>query len=228
MKKLNFNSGFALFTSIATILTFIIAYNTPPLSGPFCRAASCFQYPYIDIASRFPRDYYWIIPAMVVVFAYLILMIILGNRTEEKKKLYGQITIIFASMSAAIFFVTYFTQLAVIQPSVLRGEADGVSLLTQFNPHGLFIALEELGFLLMIISFLFGGLAMTVRTKLEKWVRRIFVGSFVLTVFSLIVILATMGLDREYYFEIAAYTFTWLTLIVNGLLLFKFFSRGDR
>jgi len=225
MKKLNFNSGVALFTSIATILTFVVAYNTPPLSGPFCKAVSCYQYPYLDIASRFPRDYYWIIPAMIVVFAYLVLMVILSNRVEEKKKLFGQITVIFASMSAAIFFVTYFTQIAVIQPALLKGETDGISLLTQFNPHGFFIAFEELGFLLMVISFLFAGLAMTTKTKLEKWIKGIFIGCFILTMTSLVIFLITMGLNREYLFEIAAYSFTWLALIINGILLYKLFNK---
>jgi hypothetical protein len=80
----------------------------------------------------------------------------------------------------------------------------------------------------MSISFLFGGLAVTVRTSLEKWVKWTFIGSFVLTVLLLIVILVAMGLDREYFFEIAAYTVTWLTLIVNGILLFKLFQKELR
>ncbi|HBG81241.1 TPA: hypothetical protein DDW69_00175 [candidate division CPR2 bacterium] len=225
--KLNLNSGVALFTSVLTLLTLILAYNTPPLSGPFCRAASCFQYPYLDIASRFPRDYYWMAPAMGIVVAYLILMLILSNRTEAKKKLFGQLTVIFASMSTAIFLLTFFTQLSVIQPSLLKGEADGISLLTQFNPHGLFIALEELGFLLMVASFLFVGLAMTVKTRLEKWIKGIFIGGFALTILSLVIILATMGLNREYFFEVAAYSLTWPTLIINGFLLFKLFKKDQ-
>lgn len=228
MKKVNFNSGVALFTSVLTLFTFVLAYNTPPLSGPFCRASSCYSYPYLDIASRFPRDYYWMIPAMVIAIAYLILMLILRNRAEEKKKLFGQLTVIFASMSTAVFLLTFYTQLSVIQPSLLKNEADGISLLTQFNPHGLFIALEELGFLLMVISFLFVGLSITAKTRLEKWIKGIFIGCFALTMISLVIILATMGLDREYYFEVVAYTFTWATLITNGFLMYRLFNRENR
>jgi hypothetical protein len=29
----------------------------------------------------------------------------------------------------------------------MNGETDGLSILTQYNPHGIFIALEEIGYL---------------------------------------------------------------------------------
>ncbi len=35
----------------------------------------------------------------------------------------------------------------------MKGEKEGISLLTQFNPHGIFIALKEVGYLLMSLSF---------------------------------------------------------------------------
>ncbi|HCZ28321.1 TPA: hypothetical protein DHU97_01100 [Candidatus Saccharibacteria bacterium] len=208
-----------------TLITFIIAFNTPPLSGPMCREVVCFQYPYLDVASRFPRDYYWIFPAIIILVTYIILMTILGNRSEEKKKLFGQLTVIFASISGAILLVAYFTQLSAVQPSLLKNEADGISLISQFNPHGMFIALEELGYLLMSVSFLFAGLAMTAKTKLEKWIKRVFVGGFALTIISLIIIVGLMGFNKEYIFEIAAITVTWFALIINGFLLFRLFHK---
>ena len=52
----------AILTALLTVFSFVTAYLTPPLSGPFC-AGGCFTYPYSDIASRFPRDYYWMYPA---------------------------------------------------------------------------------------------------------------------------------------------------------------------
>ena len=59
----------------------------------------------------------------------------------------------FAAMSALVLSADYFIQVSVIQPSLLSGETEGIALLTQFNPHGIFIVLEEMGFLLMSISF---------------------------------------------------------------------------
>jgi len=224
VEEKKFSSGVAIFTSLITLFAFVIAYNTPPLSGPFCKE-ECYQYPYLDITSRFPRDYYWMFPAMIVVLAYLILVICIKNRAESNKKLFGQIATIFASISTTIFLITFFTQLAVIQPSLLDGETDGISLLTQFNPHGLFIAMEELGFLLMSLSFFFIGLTFTVKDKLEKWIKWTFLSSFILTILSLILISIGLGLQREYFFEVAAYSFNWLALIINGFLLHKLFKK---
>jgi hypothetical protein len=34
-----------------------------------------------------------------------------------------------------------------LQPSLLAGETEGIAMLSQFNPHGLFIILEEPGFI---------------------------------------------------------------------------------
>lgn len=226
--KIKFNAGLALFTSLFTLITFIVSYTTAPLSGPFCQAAKCYSYPYLEIASRFPRDYYWMALAMILVVSYLVLIQVLSNRSDEKKKLFGQVAVIFASISTAVLLVNYFTQISVIQPSLLKNEADGISLLTQFNPHGLFIALEELGFLLMSLSFLFIGLSMTAKSKLEKWIRGVFFGGFILTVLSLGIIIMTMGVGKEYIFEIASISFTWFTLIINGFLLFRLFRKENQ
>lgn len=226
MSEKRFSAGVALFLSLVTLFAFVVAYNTPPLSGPFC-AEGCFQYPYLDITSRFPRDYYWMFPAMIVVIAYLILMICIKNYAEKGKQIFGQIAAFLASISSSIFLIAFFTQLAVVQPSLLRGEADGISLITQFNPHGLFIAMEELGFLLMSLSFLFAGLTFGAKDRLQKWIKWIFISSFILTILSLILISINYGIKREYLFEVAAYTFNWLALIINGFLLFKFFSNGE-
>ncbi len=225
MKKLNFSSVTALATSITALFAFIVAFNTAPLSGPMCKAANCFKYPYLDIVSRYPSDYFWMVPTIIFIILYLITMICLRDRAKDKKQLFGQIAVVFASISTTILLITYFTQLVVIQPALIKGETDGIALLTQFNPHGLFIALEELGYLIMSVSFIFAGLSLGGKTKLEKWIKRIFVASFILTIGSFGFIIATNGLQREYIFELAAITFAWFTLIINGFLLFKLFKR---
>jgi hypothetical protein len=51
--------------------------------------------------------------------------------------------IVFATISCTLLVGDYFIQISVIQPSLLKGETDGIALLTQYNPHGIFIALEE-------------------------------------------------------------------------------------
>ena len=141
----------SLFTAFLTLFTFALAVATPPLSGPFCKGP-CFEYPYTDIASRFPRNYLWMNPAMLLTICYLLMMTALNHVTSGGKKLFSTISLVFAVMATLILTADYFIQVSVIQPSLIRGETDGIALLSQFNPHGIFIVLEELGFLLMNIS----------------------------------------------------------------------------
>lgn len=131
-----------------TTATFTIAVLTPPLSGPWCKGG-CFPYPYADIASRFPRDYYWMVPAMLVSVAFVAMLISVHRCTAARMKFFSLLGLVLGSTGAMMLATDYWVQLAVIQPSLLKGEQEGIALLSQFNPHGLFIALEELGFLLM-------------------------------------------------------------------------------
>jgi hypothetical protein len=64
-------SGFfvSLFTAIVTVVAFSIALMTPPMTEPFCQGP-CFEYPYHEIVSRFPRDYYWMYPTILWSMAF--------------------------------------------------------------------------------------------------------------------------------------------------------------
>ncbi|MCI0714215.1 MAG: hypothetical protein L0154_28930, partial [Chloroflexi bacterium] len=145
-----YNLGFytAIAITILTIITFGIAFLTPPLSGPSC-TDSCYEYPYHDIASRFPRDYYWMYPAMVLTLLFVVLLVIIHHYAADNRKVFSQIGLSFGLIAAAALLVDYFVQVSVIPPSLENGETDGIALLTQFNSHGAFIALEEVGYLMM-------------------------------------------------------------------------------
>jgi hypothetical protein len=69
--------------SVVTAGTFTVAVLTPPLSGPFC-LEGCFEYPYHDIAQRFPRDYYWMYAAIILYFIYLPAMVVIHNYTKSE------------------------------------------------------------------------------------------------------------------------------------------------
>lgn len=215
----------SIITAILTVITFGIAISTPPLSGPFC-TGSCFEYPYTDIANRFPRDYYWMYPAILLSFTYLMMIVSIHHiTTNGRKKLYGMIGVSFAAMSALVLSADYFIQVSVIQPSLLSGETEGIALLTQFNPHGIFIVLEEMGFLLMSISFValipvFSGTAV-----LEKAIKLTSIISFALVIVSFALIAFIYGVHREYRFEVAVITITWIELILISIFLSRYFKR---
>lgn len=224
---IHFSFRIALLTAVVTLGTFVTAVLTPPLSGPFC-PGECFEYPYLDIASRFPRDYYWMVPAMVVFLLALVLVICVHHYAGERKKLFSQIGFAFALLSAGVLVTNYFLQLSVIQPSLLRGETDGIALLTQFNPHGVFIVLEELGFLLMTLSFfalspVFGG-----KQGLMRSLRVTLFAGFPLALLALGLITAVHGIQREYFFEVAVISISWLQLIVASALMSVLFYRKQK
>ena len=161
----------ALSTGVTTLISFGIAIVTPPVSGSFCRE-DCIGYPYLEIAGRFPRDYYWMFPAIVATLLYVALMVGLHGRAAAESKSFSLFAVVLAAMAALLLVGDYFIQLAVVQPSILAGEADGISLLTQYNPHGLFIALEELGYLLMSASLACVAPTLSRATRLEEqWSR---------------------------------------------------------
>lgn len=227
-KKLDsnaFKSGFyiSVSTVIITLITFGIAIFTPPLSGPFC-TGDCFQYPYSEIAGRFPRDYYWMYPAMLMAFSYLILMINIHHVTPVGKKLYSSVGVAFAIMATLILSADYFIQVSVIQPGILAGETEGIALLTQFNPHGIFIVLEELGFLLMSISFFALFPVFYGKTKSEKAIKLTVIAGFALAVIAFVLISVKHGINREYRFEVAIISIVWIEVIVLGILLAGYFK----
>ncbi|MDY0020532.1 MAG: hypothetical protein RBT47_11060, partial [Anaerolineae bacterium] len=175
----------ALLTSVLTLVTFGIAFFTPPISGPSCQA-NCITYPFTDIVARFPRDYIWMYPAMLMMVLFVALMACIHQVAAEPKKLYSRIGLAFAIISAGVLITDYFVQVSVIQPSLVNGETEGIALLTQYNPHGIFIALEELGFLLMSFAFFCIAPVFSGANRVERALRWIFRLSFVLALGALI------------------------------------------
>lgn len=223
ISKMGFYS--AVLTTLLTLITFGIAYNTPPLSGPYC-TDGCFSYPYSDIASRFPRDYIWMYPAILLCLAYYVLMTSIHYYAPNEKKIFSHIGLSFALISAATFVIDYFLQVSVIQPSLALGETDGIALLSQFNAHGVFIVLEEIGFFMMSLSMLCMAPVFEGKTRSEKAIRWLFVSCFALTTISFILYSAFYGIYREYRFEVATISINWLTLLASGPLLSLVFRRA--
>ena len=115
-----------------------------------------------------------------------------------------------------------------LQPSLLRGEMEGVALLTQYNPHGVFIALEDLGYLLMSLSLLLVALVFSGPERLERAVRWTLAGGSLLTMLGFFGLHLTYRFDLEYRFEVLAISINWTVLIVAGVLLSILFRRAGQ
>lgn len=201
-----------------------------PPSGPYC-PGNCMSYPFPDILSYYPRDYYWMYLAVFQLFAYIIFVVTNHYIAPLEKKLYSSISIAFALISTTVLLIAYFTQFAVIPISVMKGETDGIALLTQYNGHGIFIALEELGYIAMSISFLFLAPVFSFKSRIEKSICIILIIQFGLTLFSFVFYAITFGIDRSYRFEVATISINWILIIVIGILtslyLKKLLNKND-
>src|SRR5215203_5047167 len=190
----------AILSALTTLVTFSLAIIAIPNSGAGCRE-NCFEYPYVIL--------------MVSIHAY----------AAQHKKVYSQIGLSFALIAAGILLSDYFIQFSVVPVSLMNQETEGIALLTQYNAHGIFIVLEELGYLLMSLPFLFLAPVFANRDRLASVVRWVFIAGFVLTMVFLVVISIIYGLDRMDRFEIAVISINWLVLVLNGVLLSVLFRR---
>jgi hypothetical protein len=214
----------AMLTVVVVAVFAVVAVATPARSGPFCVTA-CVAYPYVDVARYIPGDYLWLLPGILLAPTFVVLMACIHAHAAQPKKIWSRIGLSFALVYAVVILVDYFLQLAVVMPSLQAGETDGLSLFTQYDPHGLFIALESLGYSMLTVALLFAAPVFT-GGRAERAIRALFVLSFVLTV-AAFVDLALVG-DDLVAFEVTVLTITWIVLIASGAVLSAVFGRSRR
>ena len=222
----------SILIAVAAAAALGIAVTTAPArSGPFCMVelvGSCITYPYTDVAAFVPIEYIWMYPAFLMALLFVVLVVCIHHYAPADKQIFSQIALAFAVISATAHATNYFIQLAVVQSSLLKGELQGLSLFSQYNPHGVFIALEDVGYLMMGVAFLFIAVVFSRREKLERAIQTLFIISSVLAVGSLILLALLYGSDLEYRYEVVAILVDWITLIISGVLLSIFFKRAGR
>jgi hypothetical protein len=101
----------------------------------------------------------------------------------------------------------------------MNGEADGVALITQYNEHGPFIAMEELGYICMSIALFFLAFAFSKSSRIERAIRFILIIQIIVTILVFIFYVVKYGIERSYRFEVATISINWLVLIVIGVLI---------
>jgi hypothetical protein len=211
----------AIATSVVTIVFAVAGIATPARSGPFC-GGSCVAYPYVDVARFIPGDYLWLIPGILLAPTFVVLMACIHSYALDKK-IFSRIAISFAVAYAAIIMVNYFVQFTVVVPSLQAGEIQGLSLFTQYDPHGFFIALEALAYLLMSTAFLFAA-PVFARGRAERATRAIFIVSFLLAAMAFSVLWLVQ--HDLVAFEVTILMINWIVLIVSGTLLSVVFHRA--
>ena len=199
-----------------------LAIPTPARSGPFC-VTGCVAYPYIDVAQFIPGDYLWLVPGILLAPTVVVLMACIHACADEARKTWSRIGLSFAVLYAVVILMDYVLQLAVVVPSLQAGETDGLSLFTQYDPHGIFIALEALGYAMLTAALLFAA-PVFIGGRVERVIRGLFSLSFVLAVVAFVG-LALLGHDLV-AFEVTVLLITWTVLISSGALLSVVFRRA--
>src|ERR1035437_5693521 len=167
----------AILTVVVVAVFAVVGIATPARSGPFCVTA-CVVYPYIDVAQFIPGDYLWLVPGILLAPIFVVLMACIHAHAAEPKKIYSRIGLSFALVYAVIISVDYYLQLTLVVPSLQAGETEGLSLFTQYDPHGLFISLETLGYSMMAVALLFAA-PVFAGGRAERAIRGVVVLNFV-------------------------------------------------
>ena len=217
----------AMVTAVVAGIAFGLALIAVPVSGENC-PGNCVSYPYLDTVSRFPRDFLWMPAAILLALACVALMAAIHASAPAQTKGFSQVGLSFALLAAVILASDYYIQFSVIPMSLLSGETEGLAMLIQYNPHSVFIMLEELGYLAMSLAFVFMAPVFAGRSRLEAAVRWVFVLAFALAFGALAVIDIRYGFGRGDRLEVALISIDWLALIVNGILLSVWFGRQMR
>jgi hypothetical protein len=219
-----FSFWVAVLTAALAAAALAMAVTSPPRSGPYC-SMSCIAYPYTNAAAFVPRDYLWLYPAALLSITFIVLVACIHRQARDDLKVFSLVAMCFASLGAAMILPDYVIQIAVVQPSLLDGQVSDFSLFSQYNPHGIFIALEDGGYSLMGLAFLFSGLSLGSLTLLERVARRLLLISGVAVIGALVTLALIFGKDLEYRFEVIALSIDWIVLVVAGVLLGVVFKR---
>ena len=85
----------SLLMIVSTIITFGFALIAIPISGANC-PENCVTYPYLNTAKQYPRDFLWMMLAIVLVLTYVGLMTCLHAYAPVQRKAFTQIGVSFA------------------------------------------------------------------------------------------------------------------------------------
>lgn len=214
-----FGFWIGLATAAVTVVTFALALTALPDTVP---------YPFTSqvIVDQWPGDYLWMYPAMVLMVLFVALLVAVHEYAPPARRTSSLLALCVGVIAAAVLLMTYYIQVTVMQPSLEKGQLDGWAMLTMYNPNGVFIALEELGYLLMSLAFLCLAAVFVGASRLERTIRWLFIASFAVSIGALVVVFAVRGVDRGDSFEIIVISIVWLTLIAGGILTALLFRRA--
>ena len=181
------------------------------------------EYPYVLTTIR-PLDYALWVPAFLLALTVVVLLACIHRRAPAGKKVFSQIALSFAVIYAALTVSDFFIQWTVVLPSILDGEPGGLAVFSIYNPHGIPIAIETLGYIMLNTALLFLAGVFGGRSRSERSLRWLFVLGFVFVVGAFGAL--TLTGNPIVVFELVAITVDVPILIAAGALLGLSFGRA--
>ena len=183
------------------------------------------KYPYVLTAIR-PIDYVVWNPACFLSMVVVVLLVCVYRQGAADKKIFSQIALSFAMIYAGLTVSDFFLQWTVVLPSIAASETAELSLLSIYNPHGIPIAIECLGYLLLNSALLFLAPLFGGRNRLERSLRWLLVAGFVLVIGAFCI--SSLTGNPIVVFEVVAVTINVLMLVAAGASMSLFFKRAFR
>jgi hypothetical protein len=214
----------AAVTAVAATLALGIGVFTPPRGGILC-TSGCIAPPYTDAAPFVAGDSIWIVPAIVMTLGFVVVTACLHELGRPGGRLAGLVALALATLAAALLVGDYAVHFMVVMPSLAKGEGALVTVFSMYNPHGVFIALENAGYFTVGLAFLATAAAVAGTGRLERAIRCVFLLAGALAVGGLVLFAALFGTDLDVRYEVAAISVDYLGLAVGGTLLAVLFRR---
>jgi len=101
--------------------------------------------------------------------SFVVMMVSVHYAAPDEKKIWSHIGITFAVLYAALISIVYVTWLFVVEPHVLRGEANQVALLL-FAPGSFLQMVDGLGYTFMGVALFFAAPVFAGK-RLDNWIR---------------------------------------------------------
>lgn len=92
--------------------------------------------------------------------AFIALAVCVCFWVRAKWRAFSAVGTCLAVLAGGVLAIDYAIQLSVMQVGLSTGETAGLSPLSQYNPHGVFIGLESLGYAILSLAFVFLGVAL--------------------------------------------------------------------
>ena len=110
-----------------------------------------------------------LLPSLLLAPALLVLLVCVHDAAPEHQRLWSRLGVTFGGLYAALVSTVYVVELTVVEPLIVRGQADRAGLLT-IDPGGVLNAIDGLGYIFLCLALL-SLVPLFAVTRLNQWIR---------------------------------------------------------